>query len=317
VKSQRIIDELGLRATGNRNWYNGIQCPFCGRRDKFGLCIDSNNKGSYHCFRASCGSSGTLWHFLKKIGRDDLISVREYSFKSRLEIPEAKLISLDCEQIPYPMGFRKYKCVSYLESRGWQSWDYKQFEVGKSTDPFYKNYILFCLKEKGKLVGFLGRSKQSKEWHRENPHIPRYKNSRNVDFSKIVGGIEEICENDTVIICEGIMDAVNINNILRSMNNFSWFPNTKAVFTNGSSISETQCQKLKNRGIKSAIFLYDADAMSKTQKCSLILSRYIPDVRIAEVKGLKDAGEFDRQDFESVLKTLYNPLEYKLNRLII
>jgi len=223
MNNQVIIDELGLKPS-NGNWYS-MKCPFCGQK-KFGVVLDENGSGSYNCFRASCGNSGNLYTLLKKLGRTNLYQKRkEHNLAGTLESPfekEKQKENLECPEISYPMGFRLVEPggLPYLNERKLNIKQYIKFEVGKCKDPFYKGYILFPLKENGKLVGFLGRSTKSKQWHKDNPDVPRYKNSRGVDFSKIIGNYDSITEEiDTVIIVEGIFDAIRVEQILYEIDN--------------------------------------------------------------------------------------------------
>jgi len=324
VNKQRIIEELRLRATGRKEWYDGMKCPFCGR-SKFGVALDG--VGSFNCYRKnSCGVSGTLYDLLKKIGRLDLYEKRNYiKVSDRLDIPEPTVVELDCAEIEYPFGFRNvgYGGLRYLNDRGWTNDQYAQFTVGKCADPKYKGYIIFCLYEDDKLVGFLGRTEKSKEWHDKNPKIPRYNNARDVDFGKIIGGYDDLDEmTKQVIIVEGIMDKTNIDRILLR---YSWnkrdvvcYRKSKCVFTNGAKLSEIQAKKLKRKGIREAIIMYDNGATKETQKAALLLSQYIPRVYVADIKGTADPGDFTVKDFENVMQSrLYSPIEYSVNKLKI
>ena len=42
INRQKIIQELNLHSVGHKGWFSGMQCPWCGHEDKFGINLSNN-----------------------------------------------------------------------------------------------------------------------------------------------------------------------------------------------------------------------------------------------------------------------------------
>jgi 5S rRNA maturation endonuclease (ribonuclease M5) len=175
----------------------------------------------------------------------------------------------------------------------------------------------------GKLAGWLARSKMSYQWHKENLEQfklgngelrLRYENSIGTDFSKILGGYDEIGEEtDTVIAVEGLFDKVNVDTQLELNEN----PNIKCVFTFGNKFSDGQIQLLrKKKSIKSVILMYDPEATLQNKKYSKSLEKYF-DAYVARLtKPNIDPGDASREYLMHTLKNeVYSPIQFHFTSL--
>jgi Zn ribbon nucleic-acid-binding protein len=327
VNQQKLIEEFGLRSFGARGWKHSrhLPCPQCQGNDKFGILFTEDGSGIVHCFK--CDYKTSLKAFLFKINRSDLIvgEQEDFSFKDKLDVFltdfNVEEQELTCPSIPLPLGFRFLKTDEYLQNRGWELWQIEKYCAGTSIDPRMKNKIVFLLKEDGKTIGYLSRSKYSKDWHKKNLQdskqgkcrfVTRYENSTATEFEKVVGGVDEIVpgETTTVLLVEGIMDKANTDKVLGLQNQTE----IKCCFTFGCKLSEYQMLKIYKRGIEKVILLYDPGTIQQVKSSSLKLMKYF-DIFVGELLGEKDPGEMEFSDFEKVFAKLVSPLEYYANRI--
>lgn len=328
IDRNRVIESLHLHSFGAKGWLSSKQlsCPICGKRDKIGIYLDDKGGGLFNCFK--CGSKGSIFKFLIQSGLKDLISQDEQTqvylqekLENFLSVTKIDTEEIDCKEVAKPLGFKSIEYDKYLEQRGWTSEQYSQFNAGTSIDPRFRNKIVFLLKEDGKIIGYLSRSKFSKEWHKENLRLAkqgkaklvlRYDNSKDTKFERVVGGIDEVLENltSTVILVEGIMDKANTDKVLELNNQDT----IKCCFTFGCKVSKVQALKLLKKGVKRIYLMYDPETIQQTKSAALLLSRYF-DVEIAEIDCNKDPGEMNFDDFARVLSKTQTPNEYFLNKL--
>ena len=328
VNKDKMISEFNLRYFGAKRWMHSesLPCPFCGKKDKFGVMFTESNRGVYHCFK--CDKKGSIRSLLEKIGRQDLIVSNDdsnYEVRSEvdatLKFSDKKDEDISCEEIKVPLAFKPLEKDDYLDNRGWVSWQYHMYHAGTSLDPRLKNKIVFLLYEDGKVIGYLARSRYSKEWHKENLRkfkegkaslCLRYDNSRATKFERVVGGIDEVEEGktETVILVEGIMDKANTDKVLH----LNESPSVKCCFTFGCKLSRAQMEKLYRKGIKTVILMYDPGTIQQVKSASIMLSKKF-NIFISELKGDKDPGEMNIDDFENAFSHMFTPLQYYANRL--
>lgn len=329
INQQKFIEEYQLRSFGAKGWKQSelIDCPFCGGRyDKFGVLLLEEG-GVFNCFR--CEKKGSLFQLLTKLRRLDLVLDREndnFTYQDKLEsflkLGDLEEKDLTIKPVKGPLGFRTINFDPYLESRGWREKDYSKFNVGISKiEQRFKEKILFLLKEEGEVVGYLARSKKSKEWHKNNlkksklglePLVLRYDNSKDTEFERVVGGIDDIVEGETktVIVVEGIMDKQNTDKVLQLDSS----PEIRCVFMFGCHLSDVQMYKLLKRGVENVILMFDKETIQQTKDSSLKMLRFF-NIFISELKEDTDPGEMSLEEFDSALSKLIDPLDFFVNRI--
>jgi hypothetical protein len=326
ILKEKTIQAFNLKPYGSIGWMNGdLDCPFCGakgRQGKFAVILNEHGASSYHCFKASCPSpTGSLYNVLKEIGRTDLMGGRrEHPLQKKIE---NKLRKKEEEQhgnefiMPYGLKEVMEYGSGYLNSRGWTEKNYKQFKVSICKSADYAKYLLFFLTENKKIVGFLGRSVYDKRWHKANEILAiageevffaRYKNSKGVDFKKIVGAIDEAEDEAIIVIVEGIMDYVNVSNIAGDL--------VSCVFTNGAKLSEEQAEKIAAKKPNMVYVMYDNGAEEQARKAGLLMTNYVGCVMVCELKTERDPGDFNREEFLEAIHGARNVIEVKTGRLI-
>ena len=231
-------------------------------------------------------------------------------------LPEEKL----------PIGFKRINNHPYLDGRGFNSEQYELFQVGMTNSPMepqWRNKVIFQIFNNNIRVGVLGRSTKSKQWHDDNMinHkeggrlVLRYKNSDG-DFSKMVGGLDEITDSThTVIIVEGLMDKANVDRQLKLLKD----PLIKCLYVFGSNISEYQINLLKAfKQVQTVIILFDPDTLKKVRNhVARLVYSHNWDVKIGVIKSDNDPGEMSKTEILDVLMNSLTPLEFYSNELII
>lgn len=329
INVEKFKQDYHLRSFGAKGWKNSqmIDCPFCGGKgDKFGM-LFLENGGVFKCFR--CDKKGSIFHLLHKLKRLDLILEREndnFTYQDKLEsflkLQNISQIDTEIKVVKKPLGFKPILTDDYLKNRGWEDKDFIKFNVGiSSIEPRFNDKLIFLLKEDDKLVGYLSRSKKSKEWHKENlrksklglePLFLRYDNCKDTEFEKVLGGIDDVIngETKTVIIVEGIMDKQNTDKVLC----LDYGPEIKCVFTFGCHISDFQMYKLLNKGVENVVLMFDNETIKQTKDSALKLSKFF-NTFISELSTNKDPGEMNLQEFNDSLEKLKNPIEFFTNRI--
>lgn len=325
INQEKITKEFELTSFGAKGWFHSkkLNCPACGEQQKFGIIFGDKGGGSYHCFKGKCGEHGTLVQLLKRINRTDLLEFSvDIDIREKLmPLIEEENLDLTLRTVNLPIGFRRILSDDYLEGRGWTEDDFDQNPVGiTKLDSNLRGYLIFPIYEDGEVVGYLSRSKKKKEWHDENLKLVkqgkaklqlRYQNSENTDFEKLLGGIDEVEEGDTVILVEGLMDKIGTVHYIEE----SGLKQTKCCYTFGTNVTAYHIAKLLLKGVKKVILMYDYETIKKVQEFGLKLNKVI-ETWIAEIKEPDmDPGNMFSEDFEMILSNLKSPFSYKMNRL--
>jgi hypothetical protein len=325
INPDKIKEELNLKPFGAKGWWGNknLKCLKCGRGDKLGIKF-TDKGGVVHCFY-EIGEGVSIYKYLREIGRDDLIltepKIRKAEFKIE-DLKKEKELDLELPEKKLPRGFKRIYFDGYLDDRGFEPHQYNQFNIGISTDYLLKGYLVFLLKQEDKVVGWVARSKMEKEWHEENLKkfkegeeglVLRYRNSKNTDFNKILGGFDEITENtEEIWIVEGIFDKSNLDNIygLNSQEKI------KCCFTFGNRVTDHHLRLLKKKtNVKKIIMLYDFGTTKQTKKHSLQLSKNF-EVMIGEFKDENvDAGNADREYMDEIFLNVKNYFYFYKNRI--
>lgn len=333
TNQQEILKTLNLSPYPSpKGWYIG-KCPFCGREDKFGVKFDTIYQGkrvsSYNCFSAKCGQKGGLFYLLKHINRLDLLT-KNYSTLGKESILVNKMqiktndIDYTLQEKQLPLGFKRIFSDSYLVlDRGFPGFIFDRYEIGRADiDPNWKNRIVFPIRISNKVVGYVGRSSYSKEWHKQNElefkqkltkkYFPRYKNSQNTDFEKILYGVENITEKTrSVILVEGITDKINCD-IKLELHTQEFI---QCCATLGKNITDYHIKLLQDRNIENVILLHDPDAIENSKKNSFFLEKYFNTLVGFIGDRSKDPGSLSEEEFDKVFNSLETPENFYVNKL--
>lgn len=332
VDKDEIIAALDLKRFGSQGWFQSKKktpCPWCGRGgEKFGIRFNEAGNGFVcHCFY--CGVKKNSYEYLKALDRIDLLKFNyEASLKTKLtelvEEKEEEKEDLKVKKVKLPMRLERLENFPYLDERRFLPFHYKEFEpsiTNSILEKDLKGYIIFKLKMEGEVVAWLARSQHSYEWHKKEleeakkegrkPKL-RYENSR-TDFTKIVGGYDDITENTKVVILvEGLFDKVGIDNILDTPNDET----TRCCFLFGNSISKEQIALLKlKKSIETVILCFDDGTEMQSKSAGLMLAPHFH-TKIAHLtRPGVDPGDMDLEYFIEVLDRLEDPIEYYVSKI--
>ncbi len=316
MNSNRVIEAFHLRPFGSKGWLSGkLNCPECGKGDKFGvLFIDKG--GVARCFY--CQQSYPLFKVLLGRGRGDLLDF-DYEYTPTSKLPslyKAKQPVVNGKTpVQLPIGFIRVDSHPYLEERGFTKEQYDQFEVGVAElDPRTENKIVFKINQRGELVGWLARSTKTKEYHHANlkahkregaPLELRYRNSNN-DFSRMLGGLDEITpQTITLILVEGLFDKANVDRLL----GLNFQEEVKCCFTFGSDLSRDQVDLIPGT-VQEVILMYDKGTITNMRAAGgKLMSSY--QVSVALIKDEEiDPGNMDREYLSQILSNLMDYLYF-------
>lgn len=143
---------------------------------------------------------------------------------------------------------------------------------------------------------------------------PGFSNSTDNDFVKLLYNYDAVIEDetDTVVLVEGVFDAIALTRKLDLYDNHRIVP----VATFGKKISQTQIYKLQSKGVKTVVVGYDNDARESIIKTATTLSEYF-DVFIACLPD--DSKDWDDADFWTIYDVfafdLKTPNEFKMQTI--
>ncbi len=312
------------------------KCPFCKKEDHLYLqrsTSRTNSRGeniSYMWECKRCGENGRIRKLFNALGKLHLINFgKDTKIEERLNLIEkykkkSISIELDVPDKNPPLGYKRVYENHYLNSRGFTNEQYEMYNVG--TTKFgseYKDYVVALITENGICKGYVGRctysNKQLDEYNdclKESgikQRKPRYKNSSNTEFGKLLMGIDEITEQtEVVVIVEGFFDKANVDKLLRTYESDT----IKVVCSFGKKISIEQITKLAQKGlaIEDILLLYDPDAVEESKRYAFQLSQYFTKVKIGFTKD-KDPGDLTYEELDRILDNLEEPLVFSMNKV--
>ena len=310
---------------------NNIQasCPWCQHKDReFYVSLKDNHL--FQCLRKkNCGETGNIYKLLKKLNRFDLANFKEnvsnVSVLQELHQNSfSEEIDINLSECKLPIGFKRIYNDEYLASRGFKNNDFNDYVIGYSrVDSKLQNYVVFVIVQDYKQVAWMGRFKASKKEIKalelkSKRKIVRYKNSFGTDFSKILGGHDELIENvtKTVILVEGLFDKKNIDDKLGLKNN----DELKCCFTFKCHVSKEQIFRLKQKGVENCILLYDSDVLDKVKEQAIeLITNFHTRVGFIEFLNdegeIKDPGELNYDEVVHVINNLQDPFKFYTSKL--
>lgn len=283
-------------------------CPWCNKSLHFYI---NRKTQMFDCKK--CGVSGGIYKLLKFTDRlyllggvtvkkeESIKSIRQIEQEVVEESNEAKLLP----SISMPAGYRVFGEINeYLKNRGITMKDIRHWKFGETRIlSRYMGYVLIPIYDNGEIRGYIGRYGAKK--------IPdgklRYSNSLHTDFSCLLFGYDDIVkgETDTVIITEGLFDAIAVTKKLNLFADNS----VRAVCTFGKKISQTQIQKLINKEIRNVILLYDYDALKEIKHYSAVLDEYF-NTKVAVALNKKDIDECSSEEVIEVFNNIMDVRDF-------
>jgi hypothetical protein len=282
-------------------------CPFCNKEKHFYL-----NKKTFVYNCKKCDASGNIKTLLKFLDKEYLLDDEGKTVNLQLRKVGESIIEdvedLEPKKILLPVGFRRIYQNDYLEKkRGLTEIEFMKYKIGSTRlISKLKDYALFVVEEKGKVVGWLGRYCGNKK------DAIRYINATGVKFDRLLFGFNEITPNTKkIILVEGIFDKIKIDRVFELDND----EEIKCLCTFGKKFSETQIKKLRVfPNINSVTICYDYDAMKEMKKLGFELKKFW-DTTITYTKK-KDVDECTDYEVLEIFNNLQTPQEFFLKNLI-
>jgi len=337
---QHIIDELAIelhaKTDGSRKNLIVEICPYCGHAGgKFGIYIgtETATKKPFmaHCF--SCGhSTRTLEELLRDIGRTDLMVAETFDLHAAEHLDDFSFMEDDENELDdtlnvseMPEHYKRTYSNKYLRKRGFVDADYEYFPVGTTRGMNWKfnDYVIFPIIDNGDVAGYVARhiwDKQAIDDYNRKARrsgkyqIRRYNNSTDNDFVKLLYNYDAIKEGetDTVILVEGVFDAIALTRKLHLYDN----RRIAVVATFGKKISDVQIYKIQRKGVETVVIGYDGDAAEAIKTTAERLRSYF-DVYVADIED--PTQDFDSMDFWDVYDVfafgLKTATEYRLQKI--
>jgi len=313
-----VTDQGGEDIKGHE-WI--MDCPICGKRK---LAVHMQRK-SWHCFFCQ---EYVYNQFGKKVpvkgagGLLALIELVEGCTKFRAvqivmqgargmaggtaELPE--VLSPDWgsvegnfehPEIPWPPGsdFNRNTILTYCASRGITVDDIHHFGLFGCVSGTYANRLIFPCWEDQKLKYFQARamwSESQQTWGRYIKTLNPPNLAECATATEVLFNLDIACQYPTVVITEGPIDAIHVG--------------YDAVATFGKTISPLQILKLKRKGVRSIILMWDGPsrtepfgAWKEMFNHAPRLAGVFPDVRLVFLPQ-GDPGEYPREALRGYLE---------------
>jgi hypothetical protein len=222
-----------------------IACPFCtgasdvaGERKVFGLDLVN---GKAHCFRCSWKSDSVVYTarmLCKAWGIDFSWRLRLSAAEAQETVserkPEPKKVA---EPVGLPPEYERFGdptdeieqlATAYLQGRGITRRDIKDYQIGFAGAGDFSWRIMFpVIGEDGVVYGCVGRDFSGKS---KMPY-------RNTEGIRLLWNGQH--EAKTAVVCEGVMDAIRVNRVLREE-----FPDHVAMAALGAGLTPEQLAQL-------------------------------------------------------------------------
>lgn len=288
-------------------------------------------KQTYYCQR--CASSGPLVKLLKEIvhlSNDDLKRYMENPLslmgsKSLKDILEEELIDLSRfyggkkpislpEEFqpldPDTNDFEELLIFEYLINRGLTVEQIVSYGFGFCKAGQYRDRVIIPCYEDSSPIYFVNRLclfnggplTKEKETellsHGVRKTINPPSNFNSLGKSEVLYNIDEARKYDTIIVTEGVFDAINVG------------PNAVAIL--GSMVSQTQVTKILKAKPKKVIMMLDPDAVDKAILSCRKFEGLVP-VYLSMVEA-KDPGEATRAQIDEAIRDalLFNSFQLEL-----
>lgn len=210
-----------------------------------------------------------------------------------------------------PIGFKRQSENDYLKTRKLIPQNFKDNVIGiTNLKPSLKDYVIFSVNESDGCKGYVAR--YTKPIPKEKSKtIARYRNDKGANFSKLLYGFDKVNQSTTtVILVEGIIDKITLDNFLR----LDLCNDIVCLATFGKKISTTQVLKILRAGIENVILVFDYDAIKQMKKFSLELDKFF-NVKVGYTFN-KDINESSNEEIVQIFENLKNTRDFNRKTVI-
>lgn len=263
-----------------------IYCPFHDNHNS-PACYINTKTGLWQCFNPSCGKKGNFRQLYKHMtgktyGREwilDPVNLQR-ELDLALEVKDDEELTVDSIEVDY--GSDEVKNLQTLVDRGYELQVLEDFEIGYSS---VKDRVVIPVRDpQYKLVGLIGRAIH--DWQ-----DPRYLYNKGFKRADVLFNIQNAKAYDSVIICEGSLDAVKIAQ--------AGFKNV--VATLGAKVSPNQIRMIRKYFDSVVVFSDNDDAGAEMRRAILEECRGKEMFTVSIPDGLKDPGDMTEQQIKQAI----------------
>ena len=336
IKLLDYIKSKGLKVKNiGNNSFRVNPCPVCGHKNHFTI---NDNKNYYQSF-SNCCKGGDILNYMQEIEGLSFKEAKEKLFK----ITNTPIETLNKEKISNKIDFikqepkknnfsqeeaekikkfvtanynkMKYKkrLIDYLETRNINKEAIEKYHLFIALDNNIKRLYIPIFKNK-EVIGYIGRLIENTE-----QEAPRYKNNTgtieifNSDYLK-----EKVLQEEKIYICEGIFDAISIEE-----------QGKKAISLNSTSNTKKLIEEIKENLETSKNYFYiiatdndEGGIKAKKELQEELTKLDIKNTYLKIPEEYKDINEWycnvqkDRKEIVSD-DVIYNKYKEKYNKIIV
>ena len=283
-----LLNSQGVEIHTQSGTEVAIYCPFHDNHNS-PACYINVKTGLWQCFNPSCGKKGNFRQLFKHMtgkayGREwilDPVNLQR-ELDMALVFHKDEELSVDSIQIDYDSDDIQY--LSTLVDRGFSLSVLEHFEIGYSKA---KDRVVIPVRDpQYKLVGLIGRAIH--DWQE-----PRYLYNKGFKRADVLFNIQNAKAYDSVIVCEGSLDAVKIAQ--------AGYYNV--VATLGAKISPNQVKMIKKYFDSISVFSDKDDAGEEMRRAILDECRGKEMFTVSIPDGLKDPGDMTETQIKQALES--------------
>lgn len=272
-----LLDSQGVEVHTQSGTEVAIYCPFHDNTHS-PACYINTKTGLWQCFNPSCGKKGNFRQLYKHMtgktyGREwilDPVNLQRELDLALVIKDTVEDLSIDSIEIDYKSD--EVQNLQTLIDRGYDLDILEYFEIGYSK---VKDRVVIPVRDPHyKLVGLIGRAVH--DWQE-----PRYLYNKGFKRADILFNIQNAKQYDSVIICEGSLDAIKVAQ--------SGFKNV--VATLGAKVSPNQIKMIKKYFDTIVVFSDNDDAGAEMRRAIIEECRGKQIYTVAIPDGLKDPGD--------------------------
>jgi DNA primase len=281
-----LLNSQGVEVHAQSGTEVAIYCPFHDNHNS-PACYINTKTGLWQCFNPSCGKKGNFRQLYKHMtgktyGREwilDPVNLQR-ELDLALVIKNDEELTTDSIEIDYRSD--QINKLQTLIDRGYELNVLEEFEIGYSS---VKDRVVIPVRDpQYKLVGLIGRAIH--DWQ-----DPRYLYNKGFKRADVLFNIQNAKRYDSVIICEGSLDAIKIAQ--------AGFKNV--VATLGAKVSPNQVKMVKKYFDSIVVFSDNDDAGAEMRRAILDECRGKEMFTVSIPDGLKDPGDMTEQQIKQAI----------------
>ena len=290
LKLTDLLDDINIRYSGSgknvsSDWL-GVTCPFCNDRSNHcGIHRDSKN---FSCWM--CGEKGSLPKLIKRILNAEWKSVFDLIQKHSTGIVKRSYIESNGKTVTIPKHLSQQLSPNlnkYLEQRKFDPEYIKQqfYILDGGLTGFFKFRVVLPVYINNELISMIGRDYTGLMEERYKA-LPGSKSL--LPLRDCLYNLDKI--QDKGILVEGPLD--------------TWHIPDYGIGLMGLKLSPIKIYHIYRKKLKKLFVCLDKDQGRRAEKCALLFSSFIPEVKILFLETGKDIPEINKQELIELKKLM-------------